>query len=381
MFPNGVSLYIHLPWCVQKCPYCDFNSHVVKNDLPELEYVRAVQADLDFEAARLAGCKVSSIFFGGGTPSLFSGRAIASILEMVRQQFDLVDGIEITLEANPGTVEMSHFSAYRQAGVNRLSLGFQSLDDCMLQRLGRIHTSGESLQAFEVARQAGFDNINIDLMFGLPQQDVVQGINDLKAVILLNSEHLSWYQLTLEPNTRFAVQPLDLPDDDVCYELQEAGIRMLFSYGYNRYEVSAYAKQGYYCQHNLNYWQFGDYLGVGAGAHSKLSRPDPIRYARFKHPNDYMRHVGASSVYQLQSPVLAEEVLFEFLLNHLRLVEGFSLQYMQEATGVTPDMLVHVLAPLIEQGLIVLDGETCRASRKGFRYLNEVFIACLPGKE
>ncbi|MCW8963085.1 MAG: radical SAM family heme chaperone HemW [Gammaproteobacteria bacterium] len=377
---NPAGLYIHLPWCVQKCPYCDFNSHAIKGGLPEAEYVKAIEADLTFEAARIKNRNIGSIFFGGGTPSLFSGQAISSVLEIVRHEFDLTNDIEITLEANPGTAEAGHFDAYRQAGVNRLSLGLQSLDNDMLERLGRIHTAEESLQAYEMARQAGFNNINIDLMFGLPQQTLEHGMDDLEAAISLNPEHLSWYQLTLEPNTRFAAQPPSLPNDDTCHEMQEAGIKTLSTHGYRRYEVSAYSKQGHECQHNLNYWQFGDYLGVGAGAHGKLSHPDPVRYARFKHPNDYIQRTGTDAVYQQHKPIPADELLFEFLLNQLRLVEGFSLQHMQETIGTTPDALKNALTIPIEQGLIELEDLSCRASVEGFRYLNEIFIACLPTK-
>jgi len=377
---NTIGLYIHLPWCVQKCPYCDFNSHAIKDGLPETEYIKAIEADLNVEAMRLKDRRIDSIFLGGGTPGLFSGQAIASILETARHEFDLADNIEITLEANPGTAEASHFDAYRQAGVNRLSLGLQSLDNDMLKRLGRIHTADESLQAYEMARQAGFDNINLDLMFGLPQQSLAQGMGDLEAAISLNPEHLSWYQLTLESNTHFAAQPPSLPNDDTCYEMQEAGIKTLSTHGYRRYEVSAYAKQGRECWHNLNYWRFGDYLGVGAGAHGKLSHPNPVRYARYKHPNDYMQRAGTDAVYQQHKPIPADELLFEFLLNQFRLVEGFSLQHMQETIGTTPDALKNALTIPIEQGLIELDDLGCRASDKGFRYLNDIFIACLPTK-
>lgn len=380
MYFANIGLYIHLPWCVQKCPYCDFNSHAIRAELPERGYVRAIQLDLEFEAPGLKDRKVSSIFFGGGTPSLFSGQAISDILDKVAQEFDLAEDIEITLEANPGTAEASHFNAYREAGVNRLSLGLQSLDDAMLSRLGRIHTVEESLKAFAMAREAGFDNINIDLMFGLPGQSLSHGLGDLAEAISMNPQHLSWYQLTLEPNTRFAADPPQLPEDDDIYELQEAGIVMLQEAGYRRYEVSAYAKPGFQCRHNLNYWRFGDYLGIGAGAHSKLTRHEPIRHARARHPADYIKDSGSANVYQVYSPVRDEDLLFEFLLNNLRLVEGFTLEHLRQATDMPLSKLSAVLAPAIEKGMVDMRSESCRATDKGFHYLDEILLACLPGQ-
>ena len=377
---DAIGLYIHLPWCVQKCPYCDFNSHALKQELPEHDYVKAIISDLEFEAVRLKERTIRSIFFGGGTPSLFSGQAIANILDATNKHYNLANDIEITLEANPGTAEAHHFHAYHAAGVNRLSLGLQSLDDSMLERLGRIHTALESRQAYEMARSAGFDNINLDLMFGLPGQDIEQGMNDLEAGLSLNPEHLSWYQLTLEPNTQFAAQPPDMPDDDICYELQMKGIERLSSLNYARYEVSAYAKPGLECRHNMNYWRFGDYLGIGAGAHSKITHHLPARTARYKHPGDYMRTAGTPDVYQQNIAIASEELLFEYLLNRLRLVDGFLLQDMQSSIGITPQEFRKVATKPLSQGLLSLDETTCRTTDKGFRYLNEILLAFLPAK-
>jgi oxygen-independent coproporphyrinogen-3 oxidase len=377
---SSIGLYIHLPWCVQKCPYCDFNSHAIRQGLPEAKYVEAIRSDLCFEAEKLRNHEVTSIFFGGGTPSLFSGQAIRDLLEEAAQQLNLAKDVEITLEANPGTAEAENFRAYRDAGVNRLSLGLQSLDDDMLSRLGRIHTSEESLQAYEMARQAGFDNINVDLMYGLPGQDMNHGLDDLTAAIKLKPDHLSWYQLTLEPNTLFASQPPELPDHDTCHELQETGLVIIADAGYQRYEVSAYASQANQCKHNLNYWQFGDYLGIGAGAHSKLTGRQPVRYARFRHPDEYMQHAGSDRVYQREQPIQAGELLFEFLLNHLRLAQGFSLEHLQRCTGTSPAELASALQPAIDQGLVEIDSQNCRASNRGFRYLDEILVACLPVK-
>ena len=264
LIPKPLSLYVHLPWCVRKCPYCDFNSHAGQPD--EEAYVEALIADLAADTGDVSNRPVGSIFFGGGTPSLFSSAAISRILVAVREQLQLADDVEITLEANPGTADAGHFAGYRAAGVNRLSIGVQSFDDTMLQRLGRIHTASEAREAFQIARAAGFDNINLDLMYGLPGQAPGMAIDDLRQAIALRPEHLSWYQLTLEPNTAFhATPPPAIPDDDMLGEIAETGIPLLASEGYAQYEVSAYARHDRRCRHNLNYWQFGDYIGIGAG--------------------------------------------------------------------------------------------------------------------
>ena len=376
--PASIGLYIHLPWCVSKCPYCDFNSHAIRDSLPEQAYVDALIGDLTFEARQGDTRPVSSIFFGGGTPSLFSADAIARILDSVNTHYHLADDCEITLEANPGTADAGHFTGYRQAGVNRLSLGFQTLDNTRLEKLGRIHRAEESLHAFKLARDADFDNINIDLMFGLPGQSPEAGMADLEQVISLAPEHLSWYQLTIEPNTRFAVSRPELPGDDLIDQLQDNGLQLLQQQGYARYEVSAFARPGKKSRHNLNYWTFGDYLGVGAGAHGKLTCDQAIRFSRYRHPTDYIKYAGSSRVYQQQAAIPADHLLFEFLLNQFRLVTGFELAHLRRATGVEPEQLSKVLADPIRQGLVELDDLNCRATDRGFRYLNEILLACMP---
>ena len=290
ILPPSLSLYVHIPWCVRKCPYCDFNSHA---GTPEEErYIAALGADLDVERELAQGRQIDSIFFGGGTPSLFSGEGIARTLEYVRGHFELAADAEITLEANPGAVDAGHFAAYRAAGVNRLSIGVQSFDEAMLERLGRIHSTQEAREALQIARKAGFDNCNLDLMFGLPGQSRAMAMEDLQQAIELQPEHLSWYQLTLEPNTAFyAAPPAGLPDDEHLAEISETGLELLGASGYRQYEVSAHARPGHACRHNLNYWQFGDYIGIGAGAHGKLTLPDGsiVRRRKQRHPQRYMQ--------------------------------------------------------------------------------------------
>ncbi|MCG8124589.1 MAG: radical SAM family heme chaperone HemW, partial [Candidatus Thiodiazotropha taylori] len=287
MISPPLSLYIHIPWCVRKCPYCDFNSHAVKQGLPEQAYVDALLNDLSLDSKLIDGRQLSSIFIGGGTPSLFSSTAVARLLEGIERRFAFAESMEITLEANPGAVEAGSFAGYRQAGVNRLSLGFQSLQTSMLQALGRIHSPQEARDAFAQARKAGFDNINIDLMFGLPEQTLAMAEVDLAAAIELDSEHLSYYQLTLEPNTPFHHAPPAVPDDEQLWQMQQQGMDLLANAGYSHYEVSAYARQGRECRHNMNYWRFGDYLGIGAGAHAKLSLADGRvkRFWKQRHPD------------------------------------------------------------------------------------------------
>lgn len=375
---GAFGLYIHLPWCVQKCPYCDFNSHPLHQSLPEDDYLKALLADLNFEAPGLEGRTIDSIFFGGGTPSLFSGSAIDKILHAVSCSYTLGDNIEITLEANPGTAESHRFADYFKAGVNRLSLGFQSMDNTMLRRLGRIHSVKESLAAFDMARQAGFGNINLDIMFGLPEQSHQQALDDLSAAIDLEPEHLSWYQLTLEPNTAFAQRPPKLPNSDAVFAMQEAGLPLLSEALFQRYEVSAFSKPGRRCKHNLNYWRFGDYLGIGAGAHSKLSIPEPTRFARISHPRYYMPTAGRPAVYQETGLITHRDLLFEFLLNQLRLTEGFDLKNLDHITGISKAQFLQIMQPAFNQGLLCVDQEQCCATEKGYRFLNDVLLLALP---
>ena len=376
---ESLGLYIHLPWCVRKCPYCDFNSHAIKQEFPEQQYVSALISDMEFESTQLGQYTIGSIFLGGGTPSLFSGTSIARILDSAANLLSLSDDCEVTLEANPGAADAEHFRLYRQAGVNRLSLGFQSMDNDQLRSLGRIHSAEESLEAYEVALSAGFKNINIDLMFGLPGQSVAKGLEEVERVMALEPQHISWYQLTIEPNTAFAYAPPSLPDEDQVDILHEEGIGLMASRGYQRYEVSAYAQPGQRCQHNLNYWNFGDYLGLGAGAHGKITTiAGAQRYARYKHPSDYIHSAGTRNVYQQFAPIDDNDLLLEFLLNSLRLVEGFTLKRLHLITGLDKHQLTQQLSEPLEKGLLEINHDRCRATDKGYRYLNEILLPLMP---
>ena len=314
-----LSLYIHIPWCARKCPYCDFNSHEARGVIPEQEYVAALIRDLELALPLIWGRKVYTVFFGGGTPSLFSGESIEQIIRSVRMLLPLALDAEITLEANPGTVEAAHFAAYRDAGVNRLSMGIQSFNDTHLQALGRIHSAAEARRAIEIAQQH-FDNLNLDLMYALPNQTLEQALQDVKTVLTFAPQHLSCYHLTLEPNTLFHRNPPPLPDDDASSEMQQCIEALLATYGYQHYETSAFAQPKKQSRHNLNYWKFGDYLGIGAGAHSKLSFPDKVmRQVRYKQPQAYMQQVALDASLQSEHQVQRDELTFEFMINALRL--------------------------------------------------------------
>ena len=336
-----LSLYVHIPWCVRKCPYCDFNSHTNKGDeLPESDYVDALLEDLADDASKekLQGRQLVSIFFGGGTPSLFSAAAIARILQGAEQLIGFESAVEITLEANPGTVEQQKFKGFREAGINRLSIGIQSFNDAHLERLGRIHNGAEALSAIRIARQAGFDNINLDLMHGLPEQTPEQAIADLQQAIDLQPEHLSWYQLTIEPNTAFHNQPPLLPVENTLERIQTRGNKLLESAGFSAYEISAYARPQRQSQHNCNYWQFGDYLGIGAGAHGKITdikQQQIIRTRKTRQPNNYLSRLAKGETYRAEHLVLDRaELPLEFLMNALRLKHGVASTLFPERTGV-----------------------------------------------
>jgi len=370
-----LSLYIHFPWCVRKCPYCDFNSHAARGELEEERYVDALLRDLDYElaAAPLASRlpPLASIFAGGGTPSLFSGRAIGRLLDAVAARLRFAPDIEITLEANPGTADAANFREYRAAGVNRLSIGVQSLDPVQLQRLGRIHGPAEAVAAYETARRAGFDNINLDLMYALPQQTADQAEADLRAACDLQPEHLSYYQLTLEPNTEFAARPPPLPDDEAAWTMQLAGQALLAARGYAQYEVSAYARPGRQCRHNRGYWEFGDYIGIGAGAHGKRSGAAGIlRRARHKHPRSYLEGAGDAAAIQEEKAVPAAELPFEFAMNALRLNRGFDRALFEARTGLPAAALEPGLNQARKKGLIEEEGGRIRASAFGRAHLN-----------
>lgn len=370
-----LSLYLHFPWCVRKCPYCDFNSHALRDELPdslpEGAYIDALIRDLDFELRDPEPREISSIFMGGGTPSLFSGRALGRLLEAVAQRLRFAEDIEITLEANPGTADETHFADYRAAGINRLSIGVQSMDAAQLKRLGRIHDPDAVRSAVAMARRAGFDNLNLDLMFALPQQTPAEAAVDLAAALALEPEHLSYYQLTLEPNTEFAARPPPLPADDEAWTMQSAGIEQLAAAGFARYEVSAYACSGRQARHNLNYWRFGDYLGIGAGAHGKRSGAEGIvRRARHKLPRTYLESAGSAAVVQEQRAVAPEERIFEFCLNALRLERGFAWTEFEASTGLARSDLQAALADSQRQGLVSADPHGMAPTALGLQHLN-----------
>ncbi len=378
-----LSLYVHLPWCVRKCPYCDFNSHVRPEELPEQAYVDALLADLEQDLPRVWGRPVVSVFLGGGTPSLFSGAAIERLLDGVWARLSVRPGAEITLETNPGTVEYGRFEDYRAAGVTRLSIGAQSFHDPSLQALGRIHSAKETHVAIASARAAGFDEINIDLMHGLPQQDLSLALADVEAALDLGVPHISHYQLTLEPNTLFAARPPQLPDADLCADIEEACSERLAAAGLQRYEVSAWARPGHEAQHNLNYWRFGDYLGIGAGAHGKitdLARPGIFRYHRLRHPRLYLASTPAQRI-SGEEWVAAERLPFEFMLNALRLVEGFDLSLFEQRSGLNREVLLSRMHALCRDGLLQLDDQRLAATPRGLQLLNDVQLAFLPSDE
>ena len=384
-FPPPLSLYIHIPWCVRKCPYCDFNSHNLRGTIPEIAYVDALLCDLDRDLASLEPevQPLVAVFIGGGTPSLLSGAAIGQLLDGIRQRLPLPTGTEITLEANPGTADAGNFEAYREAGVNRLSLGFQSLNGRRLADLGRIHGPAEARQAFRLARQAGFDNLNLDLMFALPGQDLDQARADLSEALALEPEHLSYYQLTLEPNTPFHLAPPPLlPDEDLAMEMQLRGLELLTTAGFAQYEVSAHARPGRRCQHNLNYWTFGDYLGIGAGAHGKLTDLSSgviRRTAKPRHPDAYLQPVGAVGP-SLASSWLVEpdDIVLEFAMNALRLTAGFDLGLFQRRTGLATDLLLSPLLALQGTRLVEVREQWIRPTEQGRWFLNDLLALFLP---
>jgi oxygen-independent coproporphyrinogen-3 oxidase len=376
-----LALYVHLPWCVRKCPYCDFNSHKAGSSAPKARYIDALLADLDTETQRAAERPLISIFLGGGTPSLFSPEEIGTLLDGIADRFKLVDDIEITMEANPGTIECGDPLGYKQAGVNRLSIGAQSFNAESLRKLGRIHTVDDIARAVGEAHEAGFSNINLDVMFALPGQRVADALEDLQAAALLAPEHLSWYQLTLEPNTVFHARPPEgLPDDDLSFEIQTEGQALLATLGYEQYEVSAYARDGRRCRHNLNYWRFGDYLAVGAGAHGKFSDDSGIwRYAKAANPLMYMETVERSGPGIEMAPLDEPERVFEFMLNALRLTDGFDLSMFVERTGLPATRLNERLAVATEKQLIEeTSSGFWRVTGLGQRFLNDLQGEFLP---
>jgi oxygen-independent coproporphyrinogen-3 oxidase len=369
-----LSLYVHLPWCVRKCPYCDFNSYETRGELPERAYVGALLRDLDAETDEARERPLQSIFIGGGTPSLFSGTAIRALLDGIRARVALAPDAEITLEANPGAAEAGRFAEFRAAGVNRLSIGIQSLRDRQLAALGRVHDAETALAAVELARRAGFDNFNLDLMYALPADDPDGALADLAAALEQNPAHLSWYQLTLEPNTAFERKPPTLPPDEEIAAIERRGRALLAEHGFERYEISAYARPGRRCRHNLNYWEFGDYLGIGAGAHGKLTRhPFAVeRRAKTRNPRTYLATAGTPAAVTVERSGNPAQIALEYLMNALRLVDGVAVAAFEQRTGQTVAALGAHLAVAHERGWLHADGERLRTTPRGLEMLNRV---------
>ena len=374
-----LSLYIHMPWCIKKCPYCDFNSHVARHDITELRYIDALLKDIENFDSLQRQRPIQSVFIGGGTPSLFSPDSYDKLFHGLKQKLHFMPDIEVTMEMNPGTHEYHELSHYREAGVNRLSLGIQSFDRKQLKTLGRIHNPEESDIAIHKAIDAGFDRINLDLMYALPQQSVASAIDDLTQALRYDAvTHLSWYQLTLEPGTHFYKIPPKLPSDDISFEMEAQGRQLLAQAGFNRYEISAYTKQQDHCQHNLNYWHFGDYLGIGAGAHSKLTDTDGNvhRQQRHKHPERYM-----DSPHIDQEQIIAKDMLpFEYLMNKLRLFERHDFKAYEKYTSHTTESLIEKLLPLKQRGLIEHNESSFWLTEQGEHFLNDVLETFLPAQ-
>src|SRR5438132_14055806 len=377
-----LALYVHIPWCVRKCPYCDFNSHERGGELPEREYVAKLLTDLEELLPSVWGRRLLSVFIGGGTPSLFSPEAIDELLSGVRARLPLEPTAAITLDANPGTVEAARFRGFREAGVNRISLGVQSFDDAMLAALGRIHSAAEARRGVEAAL-ASFDNVNLDLMYGLPAQTIDMARSDIREALASGVPHVSAYQLTIEPNTAFYSRPPTLPEHDACADMQLAVEESLAAAGYEHYETSAFARPGHKCRHNLNYWEFGDYLGIGAGAHGKVSFPDRVtRHERIKQPRNYLESGSEPETNRALTPISSTmareftvppaELPFEFMLNALRLVDGFPLALFQERTGMPLGAVIQQLEEGERRGLLQRDWQRVRPSERGRLFLNEL---------
>jgi len=380
--PPPLSLYVHLPWCVRKCPYCDFNSHQMRGDVPFAGYIDALVADIECDLPLVRGRTLHSIFFGGGTPSLFPAVELGRFLDAASARLRFAPNLEITLEANPGTVEHGCFEDYLAAGINRLSFGIQSFDDGCLKRLGRIHNGRDAEEAIILARNAGFDNINLDLMYALPGQTLAMAKADIARAISMQPAHISHYQLTLEPNTLFAVRPpTQLPDDDLAFEMYEHCHPLLAVAGYTHYEVSAYAKMGHQCAHNLNYWQFGDYLGIGAGAHGKLTLGHDgaiLRRWRHKHPAIWMQSADRMEAIGGEERITPEQLPFEFMLNALRLVDGFDLACFEQRCGLRASTILPQLQAAVGKGWLTMTETHIRPTELGLRFSNDVIALFMP---
>lgn len=380
LIEQPLSLYIHIPWCVQKCPYCDFNSHTLKHEIPEQAYVTALLKDLDDDIKRfqLTNRKLHSIFIGGGTPSLFSAAAIERLLTQVFTRFRYNSDIEVTLEANPGTVEADKFKGFAKAGVSRLSIGVQSFESDKLIKLGRIHDNQQAINAAKLAKTCGVKSFNLDLMHGLPDQRIENALDDLKQAIALTPDHLSWYQLTIEPNTAFASKPPVLPVDETLWDIQEQGVALLTKAGYQQYEISAYSQPHKQSEHNLNYWRFGDYLGIGCGAHGKITdinSGEIYRTIKVKHPKGYLE-AGRSALEHLKT-IPVDELPFEFMMNQLRLREKFSLTTFEQATGLASKQISRQLVQANNKGLLSNINNHWQVTNLGHRYLNDLLTIFL----
>ena len=368
-----LSLYIHIPWCIKKCPYCDFNSHVATSVIPEADYVKAVIEDLKNDLPWVQGRKLHSIFFGGGTPSLFSGFSIGAILREAERLIGFENNIEITLEANPGVMDQQNFSDLYAAGVNRLSIGIQSFNDTHLKSLGRVHDSQDALSAIDIAQSSGFSNFNIDLMHGLPNQSIANAINDIEIAVSSGASHISWYQLTIEPNTEFYSRPPILPVDDRLADIQRSGLHIIKKNNYSQYEVSAFARNGQKSRHNVNYWQFGDYLGIGAGAHGKITIPEDnqvIRTTKTRQPKDYLNRVGSPLAKKIE--ISKEDIILEFMMNGLRLNNGVPTHYLSSRTGLDEKSIKQKVSKLQSQGLMESSALRYQTTSLGYQFLNTV---------
>ena len=383
-----LSLYVHIPWCIKKCPYCDFNSHEARGEIPEDAYVDALLDDLANEMPGVWGRQISTVFIGGGTPSLFSARSLDRLLSGIRALTALAPNVEITLEANPGTFEQHRFEDYRSLGINRLSIGIQSFNPRLLAALGRVHSADEALKACEIAHSAGFEQVNLDMMFALPEQTSQELDNDIQRALAQSSTHLSFYELTLEPNTLFARFPPPVPDDETRASMQDSVVEQLSLEGFERYEVSAYARQSNgdrnRAAHNMNYWQFGDYIGIGCGAHGKISSADSgqiVRRWKQKHPQTYLNATAAEQRLGKQTVIPVEDSALEFLMNALRLREGFPIPLFALHTGVALDRWQPAIDDAMDQGLIEQEGLNLKATPSGYNWLNDTLQLFLPEEE
>jgi len=372
--PIPLSLYIHIPWCIKKCPYCDFNSHEAKNTIPEERYIDALIKDLENELPHIWGRSIESIFIGGGTPSLFSSEGIDRLLRSLRERLNIRPSTEITMEANPGTFEQKKFSGFRKAGINRLSIGIQSYNDNHLKKLGRVHDSKEALKAAKIIQTAGFDNFNLDLMFGLPNQTINEALDDLNQAIAAKPNHISWYQLTIEENTLFHYSPPPVPNDELIWDIQQQGQKRLKEAGYEQYEVSAYAKKQQQSAHNTNYWEFGDYVGIGAGAHGKITMPDGsiTRHTKFRHPQEYMTKALSDQARSSEKRLKKDDVIFEFMLNIARLKTGFTAELFEKRTWLSFSEIEEKITTLVSDELLIHDNQRFYPSKKGYLFVNDI---------